>query len=151
MDSVSIKNFTRQHSKVLEGLPFTEVAEDILPGWNISLVFVGTTRASELNRQLRKKKYAPNVLSYVVGEKNAEIIVCPPAAVREASSHGLTPRAYCLLLFIHAALHIKGWAHSAKMEKCERKLVAKYGATNSHRNRYRHVPGKNGSRRGAVR
>ena len=62
-------------SKGVPTLPFTAIAEKALPGWDISLVFVGTARATSLNKALRKKTYAPNVLSYETGKKSGEIII----------------------------------------------------------------------------
>ncbi|MDO8593323.1 MAG: rRNA maturation RNase YbeY [bacterium] len=149
--AVAIKNLTRQHLKVVAGAVFSAVAEEVLPGWDVSLVFVGATRAKALNKKLRGKTYVPNVLSYVVGEKSAEIIICPSEAAKQAPSFNLTPYTFTLYLFIHGALHIKGWAHGARMETCERNLLARYEATHSYRHRHRHVPSKDGRRRGALR
>jgi rRNA maturation RNase YbeY len=146
MKAVSIKNLTRQHPKVLAGLPFEKVAEEVLPGWDISLVFIGPKKARALNKKLRNKDYAPQVLSYVVGKKSGEIFICLAEAKKQASSFCLTPSAYCLLLFIHGALHIKGWAHGVTMEKCEQKLLARYVATHSDRHRHRHLSDKDSRR-----
>ena len=151
MSGVSIKNFTRQHLKVWAGLSFVEVAEEVLPGWDISLVFVGPTRARNLNKQLRNKDYIPNVLSYVVGEKSGEIIICPSEALKQAPAYNLPPTTFYLYLFIHGTLHLKGWAHGAKMEACEQKLLSLYGATNSDRHRHRHVPSEDGRGRRTLR
>ncbi len=134
MSGISIKNFTRLHSKILAGLPFEKIATDVLPDWDISLVFVGEKRARDLNIRLRGKSYVPNVLSYVVGKKSGEIIICLKEASRQSSSYNLLPTTYYLYLFIHATLHIKGLAHGAKMEKCERDFLTRYVATHSNRN-----------------
>ncbi len=148
MPGVSINNETRfAYGK--SRLAFSKIAKELLPDWEVSLVFVGPAKALSLNKKLRKKSYVPNVLSYVVGDKNCEIIICPSEAKKQAPAYGLTPSAYCLYLFIHGALHIKGWVHGVKMNKCEQKLVTKYGTENNHRHRHRDVPSKNGrSRRG---
>jgi rRNA maturation RNase YbeY len=130
---VDIKNLTRQQLKVVAGLPFEKIAKEVLPGWDISLVFVGPTKARALNKSLRGKTYIPNVLSYAVGEKSGEIFMCPAEAAKQAPHFNLRPTTYNLLLFIHGLLHIKGWAHSATMERCEQKLLKKYGAPHSHR------------------
>lgn len=151
MSGVSIKNLTRQHLKVLAGSAFSEIAKSVLPDWEISLVFIGATRARALNKKLRGKSYVPNVLSYVAGEKNAEIIICPAIATRQSPDFQLPASSFLLLLFIHGVLHIKGWAHGDKMEKCERKLLSRYEKTDSHRHRHRHIPGKNGGSRGTLR
>lgn len=133
MADVAIKNFTRQHLKVWAGLPFVKVAEKVLPGWDISLVFVGSTRARTLNTQLRGKSYIPNVLSYEAGKKSGEIIICLQEAKKQAPKHTMSEKDFVLYLFIHGALHLKGWAHGAKMEACEKKLVTLYGTAHSNR------------------
>jgi rRNA maturation RNase YbeY len=143
---VSIKNLTRQNVTVLAGLPFSEIANEVLPNWEISLVFVGTKKAQELNKQLRNKKYTPNVLSYVVGEKNAEIFICPAEAKRQAPAHEMNEREFILSLFIHGVLHIKGLVHGVTREKCERNILNNYVTKNSDRHRHRHLSDK-GSRR----
>lgn len=112
---------------------FSRAAREILRGWDISLVFVGAAKARALNKLLRKKNYVPNVLSYALDGKNGEIIICPAEAKKQAADFGLTERDYILYLFIHGALHIKGWKHGAKMEQCERTLLARYGSTHSNR------------------
>ena len=144
MASVSIKNLTR--CRTASRAVFSKIAEEVLPYWDVSLVFVGATKALELNKKLRKKNYIPNVLSYVVGEKSAEIIICPAEAAKQAPDFQLSVSSFLLLLFIHAVLHIKGWAHGDKMDKCEREILTRYEKTHSNRNRHRHVPGKNGRR-----
>ncbi|OGG78941.1 rRNA maturation RNase YbeY, partial [Candidatus Kaiserbacteria bacterium RIFCSPLOWO2_02_FULL_55_12] len=107
MAGVSITNLTQPIPKGL-GSSFIKVAKEVLPGWDLSLVFVGPTKARALNVQLRGKDYIPNVLSYVVGEKSGEIIICPSEAAKQVSSFQLPLSSFLLLLFIHGALHIKG-------------------------------------------
>ncbi|MCX6786584.1 MAG: rRNA maturation RNase YbeY [Candidatus Kaiserbacteria bacterium] len=128
---VAIRNLTR--ASVGSRAVFSAIANEVLPDWDISLVFISQAKARELNKQLRNKDYTPQVLSYIVGKKSGEIFICPTAAVRQASSYRLSTTDYILLLFIHGALHIKGWAHGATMERCERKLLATYVTTRSDR------------------
>lgn len=138
MGGVSIKNLTRQHLKVVAGLPFAKVAEEVLPDWDISLVFVGPAKALALNKQLRGKTYTPNVLSYALGEKSGEIFICPNEAAKQAPSFHLSPPIFHLYLFIHGLLHLKGRVHGATMERCERKLLSKFAHTNVATNSHRH-------------
>lgn len=108
---------------------YTTIASELLPEWEISLAFVGPKRAQELNVSLRKKDYTPNVLSYVAGDKSGEIIICPSVAKKEAPAHGMNETDFILFLFIHGVLHIKGWAHGARMEECEQEMMARYATT----------------------
>ncbi|MBI4088955.1 rRNA maturation RNase YbeY [Candidatus Kaiserbacteria bacterium] len=150
MAGVLIKNLARRR-QTTSRIVFSDIAASILPEWDISLVFVGPAQACALNKQLRGKDYTPNVLSYIAGNKSAEIIICPAEAAKQAPSFQLPASSFQLLLFIHGLLHIKGWVHGGTMEQCERKLLALYGAARSHRHRHRHVPGKAGRRRGTLR
>ena len=153
MAKVEIKNLTR---RPVPRFAYTAIAATVLPGWDISLVFVGPKKAQELNRELRKKSYIPNVLSYAVGEKSGEVFICLSEAARQAPDHTMSERVFVLYLFIHAILHLKGWPHGGTMERWEQKLVAQYAprtahtslhvTENSDRHRHRHLPSE-GSRR----
>lgn len=135
--AVDIRNLTRSKTPVL---PFEKVASHILPGWNISLAFVGETRAQCLNMALRGKTYTPNVLSYAVGKKSGEIIICPSVARKQAPDYQLSTINYQLFLFIHALLHLKGGRHGATMEATERELLSRFvplKKNNASKNRHR--------------
>ena len=80
---------------------FSEIAEKVLPGWDLSLAFVGPAKARALNTQLRNKDYIPNMLSYVVGEKSGEIIICPSEAAKQAPSFQLPVSSFCSLSTAH--------------------------------------------------
>lgn len=147
MSDVSIKNLARRKS--VPRFAYKEIVEKALPGWDISLVFVGPAQARKLNEQMRGKTYVPNVLSYALGGKSGEIIICLNEAEKQAFSHGMSARTFILYLFIHGVLHIKGWVHGVRMERCERNLLARYETTHSHRHRHRHLPSKDGRDRGA--
>ena len=129
MTGVAIQNSTRRPTP---RLPYREIVERLLPKWEISLAFVGEKKAVELNKRLRNKAYVPNVLSYVAGKKNGEIIICLSEAHKQAPSYNMSERTFVLYLFIHGALHIKGWAHGGRMERCERELLARYEAAHSN-------------------
>ncbi len=148
--SVDIRNLTRQKTPVS---PYQKITAAILPGWNISLVFVGTTRAKDLNQRLRAKSYVPNVLSYESGPKSGEIIICLKVAKEEASSYGLSYTNFVAFLFIHGLLHLKGLPHGTTMERYERDHLSRivgvtmrydeeidHGTKNRNRHRHRNVP-----------
>lgn len=123
MSSVDIRRFTR---KAPPKHPYEAVASHILPGWNISLVFAGRTRAKSLNMRLRKKTYTPNVLSYAVGKRSGEIVICPDVANVQAKNYDLSVSHFILFLFIHGLLHLKGHAHGSTMDIQERALLARF-------------------------
>lgn len=151
--SVDIRNFTRRKAP---GLRYADMAQAVLPGWELSLVFAGRTRAQSLNRRLRNKTYIPNVLSYESGKKSGEIIICLDVAESQAPSYGMSYRTFVGYLFIHGLLHLKGHPHGPTMERYEGDLVSRFigvttkdGATHRNRNRSRHTPDESrGGRRG---
>lgn len=136
--TLDVRNFTRSKAPVF---PFEKTLEHILPGWEISLVFAGEVRAKNLNNMLRNKDYVPNVLSYEIGKKSGEIIICPSIAKKQASSYNLTYTHMVGFLFIHGLLHLKGVSHGATMDKKERDLLSIFISQphqNVSKNRNRH-------------
>jgi probable rRNA maturation factor len=140
--TLDVHDYTRRKAP---GVSFLPIAQSVLPGWDISLVFVGKDRAKALNQSMRKKDYTPNVLSYVVGEKSGEIIICLAIAEQQAPSYGLSYADHVAFLFIHGLYHLKGLPHGATMERLERVTLATFARIPSfttsthgttHRNRH---------------
>lgn len=103
---------------------YEEIKNSILgKRYDLSLVFIGKTRASTLNQTYRNKSYSPNVLSFPLDKSTGEIFICPQVAKREASKYDLSPNGYVAFLFIHGCLHLKGYAHGATMDKQEQKYL----------------------------
>ncbi|HVM59044.1 MAG TPA: rRNA maturation RNase YbeY [Candidatus Paceibacterota bacterium] len=154
--AVEVRNFTR---RVAPRLPFEAAARAVLPGWEVSLAFMGSRRAQALNARLRGKSYVPNVLSYRTGAKSGEIIICLEEARKQASRYLMSEAVFILYLFIHGTVHLKGGVHGATMERSERKILARFAKglpralphepQNRNRNRHRHLPGEDGRRRRA--
>lgn len=122
-DALSIRNFTRSPQP---RFPFDKALTEILPGWEMSLVFAGETRAQKMNQVLRQKDYIPNVLSYEAGPKSGEIIICLEVAKRQAKDYDMTYTQFVGFLFIHGCLHLKGMQHSDTMDAKERLLLKRF-------------------------
>lgn len=118
-----MRNFTR---RVAPGFPYSAIAEAILPGWDISLVFAGEMRAQSLNKHLRNKTYIPNVLSYEVGKKSGEIVICLPIVEKQAPQYGLSYKNCIAFMFIHGLLHLKGLPHGTTMERYENQFLQRF-------------------------
>lgn len=107
---------------------YTNIKEVILgKRYELSLVFIGRTRAKSLNQQYRNKSYSPNVLSFPLDERTGEIFICPQVAAGEACRYGLTPKNYVAFLFIHGCLHLKGYDHGDTMDRLEQKYLKQFG------------------------
>jgi len=97
--------------------------------YQLSLVFVGATRARKLNSDTRGKTYVPNVLSFPLSDTAGEIYITPAIAKSEARKFNLTYQGYVGYLFIHGLLHLKGFDHGPKMEKLEQTYLKKFQLT----------------------
>lgn len=107
--------------------PYQEMKEAILgKRYELSLVFIGKTRAASLNKTYSHKTYSPNVLSFPLTEAAGEIFICPQVATTEAKKYQLTPEGYVAFLFIHGCLHLKGLDHSDTMDSQELKFLKKF-------------------------
>ena len=123
MAGVEISNLTRREAP---RFAYSDVAKAVIPGWDVSLVFVGPKKAQELNIRLRGKTYTPNVLSYAIGEKSGEIFICLHEAAKQAPLHSMDAPTFVLYLFIHGLLHLKGLPHGTAMEAAEQKYLKRF-------------------------
>jgi probable rRNA maturation factor len=117
----------RSTVKHFPDLPYEQIKNDILgTHYQLSLLLVGTKRATVINQQSRNKTYAPNVLSFPYDSHCGEIVMCPRIAAREAYPYGMTKDGYFGFLYIHGLLHLQGHDHGDVMERLEKKYVKKY-------------------------
>lgn len=125
--SITISKTTK---KAHPRLPYEEIKDKIMgKKYELSLVFIGATRAQSLNQQYRNKSYTPNVLSFPLDEAAGEIFICPVVAAKEAAKFDLSPRGYIGFLLIHGLLHLKGYAHGDTMDRLERRYVTMFKLT----------------------
>ena len=94
--------------------------------YSLSLVFVGTKRAAQLNKEHRQQTYSPNVLSFPLDEATGEIFICPQVAKKQADKYALSTAGYVAFLFIHGCLHLKGHEHSDTMDTQEKKYLTRF-------------------------
>ena len=121
MNKVTITSTVKKYPK---NHPYEEIKRKILGAkYELSLAFVGSKRASKLNKDYRNKSYSPNVLSFPLDETNGEIVICPVVSDKEAKKFDLTPKGYIAFLYIHGLLHLKGHDHGDTMDKQEQKYL----------------------------
>lgn len=123
MDTLSITASARSYPD----WPYEKMKTAVLgKQYELSLSFVGATRAQAFNKKYRKKEYIPNVLSFPLTEEVGEIIICPQVAKREAKKFNLSVDGYIAYLFIHGLVHLKGHDHGDTMDKLERTFLRKF-------------------------
>ncbi len=107
--------------------PYETIKNTILgKKYEVSLIFIGETRAKSLNQKYRQKDYVPNVLSFPLDNMYGEIFICPQIAKKEASKFSLSIEGYIVYLFIHGLLHLKGLDHGYTMDKLEKNYIKKF-------------------------
>lgn len=88
--------------------------------YDLSLAFLSVKqmrRAMKFRYKRITGKKTSNVLSFPLSKTSGEILICKKAAAPFTVPH----------LFIHGALHLKGLAHGATMEREERRLLKRFG------------------------
>ena len=109
-------------------LPLQKIARKLLPrDYSLSLVFCGDHLARRLNRQRRHKDYPANVLSFPLSKTEGEIFIDVLKAAREARRLGISHNHRIAHLVVHAILHLKGHAHSDKMDRTEQSILRSFG------------------------
>jgi probable rRNA maturation factor len=109
-------------------IPFEKLARAALPSrYELSLVICGDALAQEMNETYRKKRYAPNVLSFPLTKTEGEIFLNAPRAKREAKLYGMSFSDRLAHLFVHGCLHLKGLAHGRIMDSNERRILRRFG------------------------
>ena len=82
-------------------------------GAQLTIAFLDTAQARELNRMYREKDYATDVLSFgdttpgVLGE----LAICPEIVELQAREHGLPYNAELGYMVLHGILHLLGFDH----------------------------------------
>src|SRR3989344_468837 len=109
-------------------VPFKRMAKELLSEhYQLSLVLCGDTFSRRINRTYRKKDYAPNVLSFPLGEYEGEIFLNVQKAGKEAREFGISTRDRVAHLFVHGCLHLLGLKHGTNMERREKQTLKKFG------------------------
>ncbi len=112
----------------LPRLPFSALKKEVLGSrYELSVAFVGTAESKRLNKLYRGKNKPANILSFPLGKKEGEIIICPKEARKDAPKFGRDYKAFLSFLFIHGLFHLKGFRHGSTMEKKEAAVRRRFG------------------------
>jgi len=89
------------------------------PG-NLTVRFVNRAEGQALNSQFRTKAYATNVLTFLYGtnqnELVADIVICMPVVTSEARDQGKVVKAHLAHLVVHGCLHAAGLDHMTQRD-----------------------------------
>ena len=81
-----------------------------------------------INKKYLKHDFTTDVLTFKLGERTGEVIICPQVAATHARGHRSTAGKEIILYVIHGILHLAGYDdHKPKdilqMRKMESKLM----------------------------
>ena len=103
-------------------LPYAKIKDDVLgKKYELSLAFLLPKEMRAVTKKYKKKDHVSNVLSFPLSKTSGEILICKEAAAPYSVGY----------LFIHGLCHLKGYKHSATMERIERRYLKKWGI-NAH-------------------
>jgi probable rRNA maturation factor len=91
---------------------------DALPA-EITVRIVGEEEGRQLNREVRGKDYATNVLTFDYAHEPvvvADLVLCAPVVAREAAEMKLPLADHYAHLLVHGTLHAQGFDHEEEDE-----------------------------------
>jgi len=108
----------------LPRLPFVCIKNTILgKKYELSISILSTKKQKEINRNYRKINKTTNILSFPLTKNSGEITFDLAKVKKEAPLFNMSYSKFLKYLFIHGLLHLKGYDHSAIMEKQENKFL----------------------------
>lgn len=106
---------------------FANIKDAILgKRYELSFSFVGPKEIQKYNKIYRGKDKPTDVLSFSFSKTEGEILICKEIARQKSKQFGMTEGKYCVFIFIHAMLHLKGMLHGSRMELQEAKWLKKF-------------------------
>ncbi len=124
-DNLSI---TRETTGKLPRLPFLHIKNEILgKDYELSLVFIGRTKAIQMHKDWKSKNDPVNILSFPLSKNEGEIFISLEKARSECKNFDRNYENYLAFLFIHGCVHLKGYTHGNEMESLEKKYRTKFG------------------------
>jgi len=125
---ISVANSTKKAPPVT-GRRLACIAKICLPSnYDLSVTYVGRTAARRLNRELRRKDYATNILSFSYGARDGELVLNLDRLARDQRELGFRTRTdAATYLLVHGALHLAGLPHGRKMDAREEAALLRLG------------------------
>ncbi len=106
------------------GVPFVSIKNIILgKDYDLSIGFLSPSKQKIINYKYRQINKTTNILSFPFSENSGEITFDLIKVKKDAKLFNMTFPVFLKYLLIHGCLHLKGFQHSATMEKEEKKFM----------------------------
>ncbi len=120
-ETISITNKTNGK---LPRLPFARMKDAILgEKYELSVAIVTPKESHKLNLTYRQKDKPTNVLSFPIEKNSGELVLDLKTSRADSKNFDMTPQKFLIFLVIHGMLHLKGYDHSSRMERAEKKFL----------------------------
>ncbi len=111
---------TNKTKAKLPRLAFCDIKDVVLgKKYDLSLVFIGSTRSRKLNKNTRNIDKPTNILSFPLSRNTGEIFIDLNLAQSQAHKFDRDKSNFIAFLFIHGLMHLKGYDHGSTMESKE--------------------------------
>ncbi|MFA6392549.1 MAG: rRNA maturation RNase YbeY [Candidatus Paceibacterota bacterium] len=108
----------------LPRLPFVFIKNAILgKKYDLEVVFLTSKKQKEINKIYRNIDKTTNILSFPLTKTSGQITFDLSKVKKDAPLFDMIYPKFLKYLFIHGALHLKGYDHSAIMERQEKKFL----------------------------
>lgn len=87
--------------------------------YDLSFAYIGPSKMRTLNRRYRHTNKPTDILVFPLDRDRGEMVMCKSAIAKKARDSDMGASDYARFLFIHGALHLKGYAHGRIMERLE--------------------------------
>jgi len=94
--------------------------------YRLNLVFTTPAHIKSLNLMYRNIAKPTDILSFPISKSEGEIYICLGEARKAAKDFDRSYENFILFLFIHGCVHLKGYDHSATMERIETGLRKRF-------------------------
>lgn len=120
-ESCTIKNSTKGK---LPSLPFVCIKEAILgKKYELGVGFITSVKQKGLNQKYRGIPKTTNILSFPLTKNSGDITFDLRRVKKDAPLFSMSYTNFLKYLFIHGCLHLKGFNHSAIMNRQEQKFL----------------------------
>jgi probable rRNA maturation factor len=108
---------------------FDSIKDTILgKKYELSVAYLSPTQQKKLNKKYRNIDKTTNVLSFSYSKTSGELTFDLVKVKKDAPLFEMSYSKFLQYLFIHGCLHLKGYEHSATMEKEEQKFLKKFSS-----------------------
>jgi len=122
-----VSSTIKKGNSYLKELPFKVIKEQVIgKSFILNLILIGDKKSRNLNRKFRNINKTSNILSFPLSKDQGDMFLNVRQAEREFSKYEMPRGEFIIYLFIHGLLHLKGMAHSSRMEKEERRILEGY-------------------------